>query len=59
MSAFSESRSEMRGITDMSDIKIERSPDRARLDVLGVFGWGIWEKEPSTFPWTYNNAETC
>ena len=21
--------------------------------------WPIWEKEPSTFPWQYDQAETC
>jgi uncharacterized cupin superfamily protein len=22
-------------------------------------GWGIWEKEPSEFPWEYEIKETC
>ena len=21
--------------------------------------WSIWEKEPSTFPWSYSDKETC
>ena len=36
-----------------------RRPERAELERLGVFGWGIWEKEPSTFPWTYDAEEVC
>ncbi len=43
----------------MGEIKIERNPSRERLDQLGVFGWPIWTKEVSTFPWTYDEAETC
>lgn len=43
----------------MTDIKIEHHPSRERLDDLGVSGWGIWEKEVSVFPWTYDAAETC
>ncbi|WP_457634434.1 cupin domain-containing protein, partial [Oceanithermus desulfurans] len=26
---------------------------------MGVFGWPVWTKEESTFPWTYEDAETC
>lgn len=22
-------------------------------------GWGTWTKEPSVFPWSYNEKETC
>ena len=22
-------------------------------------GWGIWEKEPSSFDWSYDEKETC
>ena len=42
----------------MSEITIER-PDRANLESMGVFGWPIWEKEASTFPWEYGDRETC
>ena len=24
-----------------------------------ALGWPVWEKEPSTFPWTYSDRETC
>jgi uncharacterized cupin superfamily protein len=43
----------------MSEIKIERNPDEGRLDGLGVRQWGIWAKEASKFPWTYDSQETC
>ncbi len=43
----------------MAKIRVERNPSRERLDRLGVFGWPIWTKEASTFPWTYDEAETC
>jgi hypothetical protein len=40
-------------------ILYERNPSPAKLDVLGVFHWPIWEKEVSTFPWSYDQQETC
>lgn len=43
----------------MSEIKIEHNVSEARLSKLGVFGWPVWMKEPSRFPWTYDSAETC
>ncbi|MDH5446673.1 MAG: cupin domain-containing protein [Gammaproteobacteria bacterium] len=43
----------------MSNIKIEHQPSQQRLDELGVSNWGIWEKEVSEFPWTYDANETC
>ncbi len=43
----------------MSEIKIEHQPERDKLEGLGVFNWSIWEKEASTFPWTYDSSETC
>jgi len=43
----------------MNDIKIEHRPDTARLESLGVMSWGIWTKEVSKFPWTYDERETC
>ena len=39
-------------------IKITR-PDEAELNRLGVKSWPIWEKEASTFPWHYDQRETC
>ncbi len=43
----------------MSDIHIEREPSRQRLAKLGIEGWPIWSREASTFPWTYEERETC
>ncbi len=43
----------------MSTILCEHDPAPAKLDVLGVYDWPIWKKSVSTFPWTYDKAETC
>jgi len=43
----------------MSEIKVEHNPDADRLESLGVFGWPIWSKEISEFPWHYNDEEWC
>ena len=40
-------------------IKVERNPSDATLKQLGVSSWPIWEKEASTFPWQYDDSETC
>jgi uncharacterized cupin superfamily protein len=40
-------------------IQIQRQPSPEQLSRLGVFGWSIWTKEVSEFPWTYDAAETC
>ncbi|KYC42828.1 cupin [Scytonema hofmannii PCC 7110] len=41
------------------EIKIEHQPSQERLQELDVFQWSIWTKEVSTFPWTYDDQETC
>ncbi|MEH2433741.1 MAG: cupin domain-containing protein [Nostoc sp.] len=41
------------------EIKIEHQPKQERLNELGVSKWGIWQKEVSKFPWTYDSQETC
>lgn len=43
----------------MSEFSFERQPSPAKLEILGVFDWPIWEKEVSEFEWTYDKAETC
>jgi len=43
----------------MSEIKVEKKVDEARLDSLGVKSWPQWSKEESEFPWTYDTSETC
>ena len=42
----------------MGEMKVEK-PSKEELDELGVDGWGMWEKEVSEFPWTYDDSETC
>jgi len=43
----------------MSRIVVERGAAEERLEELGVRGWPVWTKEPSTFPWSYGEPETC
>ena len=43
----------------MNDITIEHRVSPAKLDVLAVEVWPLWEKEVSTFEWTYDQKETC
>jgi len=43
----------------MNPITVEHNPSPAKLDILGVEDWPIWEKEVSTFPWTYDKIEVC
>jgi len=43
----------------MSGIRVTRHPDPEELEALGVNDWPIWSCEVSTFPWTYEETETC
>jgi hypothetical protein len=43
----------------MSNIKVVKEPNKNELDKLGVKSWGIWTKETSEFPWSYDSTETC
>ena len=43
----------------MSEILVEHNPGAERLAALGISSWGIWTKEVSTFPWTYDEREMC
>jgi len=43
----------------MSGIQYERNPSPAKLDVMGVYDWPVWEKGVSTFDWRYDTRETC
>ena len=40
-------------------ISVVSQPTATKLEELGVFGWSIWSKEVSEFPWKYDDAETC
>ncbi len=43
----------------MEAIKVEHEPTAERLEKLGVFGWPVWTKEVSEFPWVYDEQEVC
>lgn len=43
----------------MAETKVNHTPDPATLDSPGVASWGIWTREISKFPWTYDEQETC
>ena len=40
------------------EIKVEKL-NKEQLNKMGVFGWPIWEKEASRFPWLYDCIEQC
>lgn len=42
----------------MSTIKVKK-PLSKELQELGVKNWPIWECDPSTFDWEYDEKETC
>jgi uncharacterized protein len=43
----------------MKRIAIEKNPSESLLSEQGVRGWPIWSKEASSFPWHYDEMETC
>lgn len=43
----------------MSQIKIEKNPSKETLEQMNINSWPIWEKEKSSFPWSYDSDETC
>ncbi len=43
----------------MNAILIEHHASPAKLDIMGVYDWPVWQKEVSVFPWTYDKQETC
>ena len=40
------------------EIKIQKL-SQDELEKMGVFGWPVWEKEASRFPWVYDSIEEC
>ena len=38
-------------------ITVENNPAQARLDALNVTKWPTWQKEASTFDWTFPEQE--
>ncbi len=43
----------------MAEITVVEEPTEQELEKLGVRGWPTWSCGVSTFPWTYDEAETC
>jgi len=41
------------------DILCEHKPAPAKLEVLHVEHWPIWKKGVGSFPWRYEQSETC
>lgn len=39
-------------------IKVEKL-SQEELKKRGIFGWPIWTKEVSRFPWSYDSTEEC
>ena len=37
----------------------KKSPSEEELIKLNVKNWGVWTKEKSVFPWSYDETETC
>ena len=46
-------------VSPVANIVVESQLSRDLLADLGVLEWPIWQKEASTFPWTYDESETC
>ena len=42
----------------MRGIKVELLNEE-EIEKRGIKSWGIWEKEPSEFDWSYTQAEHC
>ncbi len=43
---------------EQMEIQVEK-PTREQLENKNVFTWPIWEKEVSTFDWSYDSIEEC
>lgn len=43
----------------MASILVVHEPSEEELRQRGVRSWPIWTKEVSTFPWRYDEQETC
>jgi len=43
----------------MNSIKVEKNPNQATLESLGVAKWPTWKKEVSVFPWTFLEEEVA
>lgn len=41
------------------EIEVISNPPQSKLDEMDIPNWPIWEKEASSFPWTYDMKEIC
>lgn len=41
------------------EIEVISNPPQSKLDEMDIPNWPIWEKEESSFPWTYDMKEVC
>ena len=41
------------------NILCEHRASHAKVEILGIYDWPIWEKEESEFTWHYDREETC
>uniref|UniRef100_A0A7S1BQQ5 (S)-ureidoglycine aminohydrolase cupin domain-containing protein n=1 Tax=Corethron hystrix TaxID=216773 RepID=A0A7S1BQQ5_9STRA len=41
------------------EIEVISQPSKDFLEKKGVFNWGTWGCGVSTFPWSYDSAESC
>ena len=41
----------------VNQITVEKNPAQSRLGNLGVTKWSTWQKEVSTFDWTFHEQE--
>ncbi|MBF0539804.1 MAG: cupin domain-containing protein [Nitrospirae bacterium] len=42
----------------MEEIEVKKPTDK-ELSEMGVSKWPIWQKEVSTFDWSYDSTEMC
>ncbi|MDR3108158.1 MAG: cupin domain-containing protein [Planctomycetaceae bacterium] len=40
-------------------ISVTKNPSPESISQLGCKSWSVWEKEPSSFDWHYDEKETC
>jgi uncharacterized cupin superfamily protein len=43
--------------TPVNQVTVESKPAQSRLDTLGVSKWPTWQKEVSTFDWSFPEQE--
>jgi len=49
---------QVKGENPVKKINVEQL-DKKEIEKRGIQSWGIWEKEPSEFDWSYIKEEHC